>query len=87
MILISFTPSFLRQMKAVPREAFESIYECIELLKKPENHKKLKVHKLHGRLKGRFSFSVNYRTRIVFMFGASKKEVVILAIGDHHVYE
>ena len=57
-----------------------------ELFKNKNNHKRLNVHILHGRLKGRYSFSVNYRFRIVFTH-LSKNEVVLLAVGDHTVYK
>src|SRR3989344_7945409 len=50
------------------------------------NYKQLKVHKLQGPLAGRHSFSVNYKTRIIFCY-ISKKEVVLLAIGDHSIYD
>ena len=64
----------------------EEVEEKIELLKDKENHKLLKIHKLHGRLAKWYSFSVNYRIRIIFSY-LSKQEIVLLAIGDHEVYD
>jgi mRNA interferase YafQ len=86
MITVSFAPSFLRQLKALPDELQEEAIEKIEFFANIKNHKMLKVHKLKGRLSDRHSFSVNYNYRIVFQY-ATSKEVVLLAIGDHDIYK
>ena len=83
---ILYKPVFVRQLNKLHTEFQEEVLEKIELLKDTSNHKHLKVHKLHGRLAGRYSFSVNYRIRIVFAY-LSKQEIVLLAIGEHGVYE
>jgi len=83
---VFFKPAFVRNYAVLLPELQEEVREKIALFKNSRNHKKLKVHKLKGRLRGRYSFSVNYRYRIVFVY-LSKKEVVLLAIGDHDVYK
>lgn len=85
MISVYFTPSFLRQLRSLPPEIQEEAIEKVDLFKDRKHHKMLKVHKLKGRLAGRFSFSANYHTRIVFNY-VSANEVVLLAIGDHDIY-
>ena len=85
-MLISYKPSFVREFKKLPNELQEEALERIDLFKNVKNHKKLKVHKLKGRLKGFHSFSVTYSHRIVFSY-ESKEEIVFLAIGDHSVYK
>ncbi len=83
---IRFLPIFVRHLNRLdPRLQLEAI-EKIELFKDKGNYKQLKVHQLRGRLTRRYSFSVNYKTRIVFSY-LSKNEVVLLAIGDHAVYD
>ena len=84
---VSFKPSFLRQFKKLPFPLQDETHERIELFKSSANHVSLKVHKLHGELKDCYSFSVNYRYRIVFMWEVQNKSAVLLAIGDHAVYE
>ena len=85
---VSFTPAFVRQLKSLPKKLQDEVFEKTELLGNPENHEKLKVHKLKGKLSGRCSFSVDYATRIVFCYLKTKpKEACLLAIGDHEVYE
>lgn len=64
----------------------DEVFEKIELLKSTENHRVLKVHKLHGELRNCFGFSVNYKIRIVFEY-ESKNSVILLAIGDHDIYK
>lgn len=85
MLEVNFKPAFIRQVKLLEKALFEEVLEVIELFKDEKNHSSLKVHKLHGKLSGRYSFSVNYKFRIVFEY-ASKKEAVLLAFGDHDIY-
>lgn len=83
---IVYTPHFAQQVKALESQLQEETIEKIELFKDPKNHKQLRVHKLKGYFSGRYSFSVNYRIRIVFSY-LSKKEAVLLALGDHDIYK
>ena len=87
MIAISYAPSFLRQLKTMPVDLQDAVCDIVEEFKYQKNHKTVKVHTLHGRLQDRWSFSVDYRTRIVFIYGEIKEEVVFLAIGSHDVYK
>lgn len=82
---VSYTPTFVRQFKALEKNLQEEVIEKIELFCDRKNHKFLKVHMLAGRLNGRFSFSVNYKFRIVFSY-LSSHAAVLLAVGDHDVY-
>ncbi|MEK7531546.1 MAG: type II toxin-antitoxin system RelE/ParE family toxin [Patescibacteria group bacterium] len=82
---ISYAPVFIRQYNKLDGELQNEIVEKIELFRKKENHKLLRVHKLKGNLLGSFSFSVNYRFRIIFEY-LSKNEAVLLLVGDHEIY-
>ena len=74
--------------KVLPEALQSEIIEKIELFGNSTNHRALKVHKLTGRLKGRCSFYVNYKTRVVFIYLPTKpKAAHLLAVGDHSVYE
>ncbi len=86
MLSIFFKPSFIKKFNNLDRDLQDEVVEKIELFKDIKNHKQLKVHKLHGHLKDQYVFSVNYQFRIVFYY-LSKKEVALLAIGDHDVYK
>jgi mRNA-degrading endonuclease YafQ of YafQ-DinJ toxin-antitoxin module len=49
-------------------------------------HKSLKTHKLSGKYKDFWSFSVDYRYRIMFSFESSDT-VVFCNVGDHSIYK
>ncbi|MDP3661718.1 MAG: type II toxin-antitoxin system RelE/ParE family toxin [bacterium] len=83
---IAHTPAFRRQFQSLDTILQSEVVEKLALFRNTVNHRQLKVHKLHGKLKGRFSFSVNYRYRIVFAY-ISQNEVVLHAVGDHEVYK
>lgn len=82
---IAFTPKFLRLLKRLPRDLQEDVITKIKLLNDTNNHHSLKVHKLKGRLKGFYSFSVDYKNRVIFEY-ISDDEIVLLAVGDHDMY-
>lgn len=85
---ISFSPTFVRTFKSLPEALQEEVLEKVDLFKEVANHKSLKVHKLSGRLKDRSSFSVNYRTRIIFTYlPGTPREAFLLTVGDHDVYD
>jgi len=46
----------------------------------------LKTHKLGGRLAEFWSFSIDYRYRIIFEF-VDEKKVILHAVGDHSLYK
>ncbi|MDP2788428.1 MAG: type II toxin-antitoxin system mRNA interferase toxin, RelE/StbE family [bacterium] len=85
MIQISFKPSFVRGMNKLEKNLIDEVLYKIDILKNSPKNPELKIHKLHGRLKDCWSFSVNYKIRVVFEY-ESKNEIVLLAIGDHSVY-
>ncbi len=86
MIIVSFKPSFIRSVNKLEKALCEEVVEKIGLLKNIKNHKYLKIHKLHDRLSGCLSFSVNYKVRIIFQY-ESKNEIVLLDIDDHDIYK
>lgn len=83
---VAYTPSFIRKYKKLSEPLKEETKEKISLFEKDPTHSFLKVHKLKGHLKNRWSFSINYEYRIVFQY-LSKTEAIFLAIGNHDVYK
>ncbi|MEK7628795.1 MAG: hypothetical protein AAB421_05290 [Patescibacteria group bacterium] len=79
---------FLQELDAYPTETQERVFKRVEAFGDPTNHRHLRVHKLHGKMKDRYSFSVTYRLRIVFRYqGKGKSVAILLSIGDHSVYQ
>lgn len=83
---VSYKPTFIRQYNKLDIDLQKEVLEKIELLKEKNNHGLLKVHKLHGRFKENYSFYINYKIRIVFVWEGND-EVILLAIGDHDIYK
>lgn len=83
---IGYKPSFIRQFNKLPKGLQDEVIEKIELFKNSGNHQHLKVHKLKGRLKKFYGFSVDYKNRVVFDY-ISKDKAVLLGVGDHEVYK
>jgi len=83
---VAYTPQFRRQFRKLPKALQEEILEKIEAFHDQRKHESLRVHKLHGKMEGRMSFWVNYRYRVVFMF-ESRTSALLLAVGDHSLYE
>lgn len=86
MITVVYRPSFLRQYKKLPKPLREEIREKIAAFRKDPTDPSLKAHKLKGRLQASYSFSVNYKYRIIYEY-ESKKRIALLAVGDHSIYE
>ncbi len=85
-ITIGYRPKFIKNYRRLQPELKAEAVKKIELFKNRENHNMLDVHKLHGKMKGRYSFSVNYRLRIVFEY-ENKDTVALLTVGDHDIYQ
>lgn len=85
-ITVLFTPKFVKEFQSLEKDLQKEVAEKIELFKDRKNHQILKVHKLHGRLSDRYSFSVDYQNRIVFNFRNNAKTAVFYNIGNHDVY-
>lgn len=68
---------FTIQKKAEEKEAL--------FRKNPFDHG-LETHKLHGKLKSFYSFSIDRRNRIVFKFVKDCNKAVFLDVGDYDVY-
>jgi plasmid maintenance system killer protein len=86
MIEIIFAPVFVSRFKRLEPDLQEEALGKVDLFHDRNNHKVLKVHKLKGKFAGLFSFSVNFKTRIIFEF-TGKNEVSFLDIGDHDIYK
>lgn len=83
---IAYTPSFIRDLEKIETDLYEEVLEKIELFKDKKNHKQLKVHKLKGKLNKSYSFSVDYKNRIVFDM-MSDGTALLHTFGDHDVYK
>ncbi len=84
---IFYTSKFIRSFDNLSERLKEDAVHAISSFQDPKNHQRLRVHSLKGKLRGNWSFSVNYSYRIVFEFNKSKSSAILHAIGTHAVYE
>ena len=81
---IRVTSHFTRQYKRLPPEVKEIAEARERIFRADAIDPRLRTHKLSGRLKDLWAFSVTYDLRIVFEFlGAD--EVLFHSIGSHQV--
>ena len=83
---ITYKPTFVKSFKKLETSLQEEAFDKIELFKNESNHQQLKVHKLKGRLKDYYSFSINYKYRIVFLY-SGPDEADFKDISSHDVYK
>ncbi len=79
---IEFSSNFLRQAKKLSGKEKAILSERIEIFKLYPSDQRLKTHALTGRLKGLFSFSLNYSRRVVFIY-TGKYEALLVDVGAH----
>ena len=86
--MISFytTSLFERDVKRLEPEIKELLAEKLEQFADRKNHQTLKVHKLHGALKDKYSFSITKSIRVMFSW-ADSQSVTLLRVGDHDIYD
>ena len=85
MIEIAFSSSFKRAFKkkvAGNKNLETQFWERVELFKSNPFDPKLKTHRLSGKLKDLWGFSIEYDLRVVFYF-AGDQRVVFVDIGSH----
>ncbi len=80
------TKEYRKSLKKFPKNLLSKLDAKIELFREAPFHPTLKTHKLYGKLKGYYSFSVNYQYRIIFRL-FSEEEAAFLKIGTHKIYQ
>lgn len=83
---IIYSPKFAREYKKLP-EKIKRLAERREIIfRENPSHANLETHKLRGRLKSFWSFSIDHKYRIIFEFG-DKGIIYFHSVGDHSVYD
>ena len=84
---VSFSDSFKKvfRKKVKSTEIEREFWIRLELFINDPFNSKLKTHKLSGKLKGLWSFSIEYDLRVVFYFTNDKpKKAVFVDLGTHN---
>lgn len=82
---IYYTPKFAKAYKKLPRTMKDLAEKKEKVFRNNPFEPSLKTHQLTGKLKGLWSFSVDYHCRIIFEF-VSNDEVWFHAVGTHSIY-
>ncbi|MBI5638651.1 MAG: type II toxin-antitoxin system mRNA interferase toxin, RelE/StbE family [Nitrospinae bacterium] len=83
---IIYSPLFARQYKSL-NSSLKLIAEKKEIVFRANPFDaRLKTHKLQGRLKDFWAFSLDRKNRIVFEFG-EQGTVYFHSVGDHSIYQ
>ena len=78
----SFKKAFRKRVKGFPSE--ETFWSTVELFINNPFDQQLKTHKLSGKLKDYWSFSIEYDLRVVFYFTGDKpQKALFIDIGTH----
>lgn len=82
---VTFTSSFRRKLKRLidkdsPRR--ERFKQSLAVFVQDPFTESLRTHKLSGKLKGRWSFTVEYDLRVIFRF-VEENKAVFEEIGSH----
>lgn len=83
---VFYTPHFKREAKRLPFSLRQAVEDRIQKFLSDPFHPSLKTHKLNGKLKAYWSFSIDRKNRIIFEFDG-KKRAVFHSIGDHSIYD
>ena len=83
---IYYSSKFEREYIKLSKEIKELAEEKEIIFKKNPFDSRLNTHKLHGRLKEYWAFSIDSQYRIIFEF-VKKDKVWFHSIGDHSIYQ
>ncbi len=85
-VSIEYSKRFLKILSRVPTDILEKAQERELVFKNDPFDPRLSTHKLHGKERNVWAFSVTFSYRIKFIF-IGEKEVLFLEIGTHDIYK
>ena len=81
---IYYHAQFRKSFLGLPLDIQKKARERIKIFKENPFYPSLNTHKLHGKLKEQWSFSVKAQYRIIFIF--DNNSAIFLDIGLHDIY-
>ena len=83
---VEYSNKFLRSASRLPAKLIVAADTKEALFKRSPFHPSLETHKLHGKDKGAWAFSITRKCRIKFIF-LKENSALFLDIGDHSIYK
>ena len=84
--IVKYTKPFLKKLSRLSERLITQAQKKEILFKRNPFSPQLTTHKLSGRDKDSWAFSVNHACRIKFLF-ITDEEVLFLDIGTHKIYK
>lgn len=84
--MVEVTRQFERQYQRVPKRVREAARERERIFRENPFDPRLRTHKLHGKEREAWAFSITKAYRIKFVFIAAS-HVLFLEIGTHELYK
>lgn len=85
-MIVIYSTKFYREYKRIPTNIKKQAEKMETIFRLNPFNPILKTHKLTGNLKDFWSFSVDYKNRIIFEF-ISENTVCFHSIGSHDIYK
>lgn len=82
---IIYSPNFLRNYRCLPDIIKNKAEKRETIFRKNLFDKRLKTHKLSGKFTNFWSFSIDYRYRIIFEL-KNERTIIFHKIGNHSIY-
>lgn len=82
---VYYTPTFRKNWQKIPKSVKKKAQKKEKIFRQSAFQPALLTHKLSGKLKNYWSFSVDYHWRIVFRF-LKKDEVLFVDVDTHEIY-
>jgi len=83
---ISYSSKFEKEYRKLPLSIKRITEKKEHIFRTDPFHSRLETHKLKGRLKDFWAFSINDEYRIIFEF-ISKQEIWFHSVGTHAIYK
>ena len=85
-VSVDYSERFLKQLRRLPKRLIEQANDKEVIFRSNLFDPRLDTHKLHGRDKNSWSFSITHKYRIKFLFLTDNK-ILFLDIGKHDIYQ
>lgn len=82
---IYYSSEFKKQFKKLPPTLQQLAVAKEPIFKVNPFNPSLRTHKLAGQLYGLWSFSLDYRQRVIFRF-LPDRTILFISVGDHSIY-
>jgi len=83
---IIYSTKFAREYRKLPLKIKKLAEKREQIFRKDPFESSLKTHKLTGKLKEYYSFSIDYQYRIIFEF-VEKDNIWFHSVGTHEIYK